>query len=293
MRTVSASVVQRTTLPEIPHSALRITHWRHSALRTPHCCLLLPVRQGEAERLELQSHIDRLDHDVVRDGELDRGEVEDRLHPRMHQAIGHLLRGIRGRHEDGDVGRLALEVALDVADVAHHHAVPAGADFLRVLVVNRRHVEAALPKAGVLNQRAADPPCPDEDDAVAALKPEDAADPRSELRDGIAEAALAEGAEEGQVLANLRRRGAAVAGELGGGDGGRALRVELLEEPEVGGQPPHGASADLPHVVNYFTIPRSTARAGRTARAGASPGAPPDRARAPAVPPPRPVPALR
>src|SRR2546430_16496240 len=121
----------------------------------------------------------------------------------------------------------------------------------------------------IRRQRTADPPGADEDDAIGALEPEDLPEPTRELGHGVAEPALAEGAEEREVLAHLRRRGGAAAGELGGGNGGMALRVELLEEPQIQGEPSHRALGDLPQVVNNFTIRAPSARAARTARARA------------------------
>src|SRR5439155_7498746 len=111
--------------------------------------------------------------------------------------------------------------------------------------------------------------------------------PGGEHGDRIAQAALAERPEEGEVLAHLRRGRAAAPGQLGGGDGGLALRGDLLEEPEVQGEPPHRALRDLPHIVNYFTIERSNARAARTPPGRASRDARSDRPRAPPGRPPR------
>src|SRR6266702_4659393 len=238
----------------IPHSAFRIC--------------VLSVCQRETQRLELERHVDRLHHHVAGHGELHRGEVEDGLHPRAHQPVHHLLRRLGRGDDDGDVARLLGEVGVQVADVADHQTVPAGADLLRVLVVNRGDVEAALPEAGILYQRAADPAGADQYDAVRASQAQDVANPRGELRDGIAQAALAERAEEREVLAHLRRGGAAAPGQLGGGDGGLALRVELLEEPEVQGEPPHCAVGDLPHCELFHN--RTLQRKSRTNSSGAS-----------------------
>src|SRR4051812_15005500 len=129
-------------------------------------------------------------------------------------------------------------------DVTDHQAVPARADFARVLVVDRGDVKTALAKAVVLDERPAHPSRPDQHDAVAALKAKDVANAARQFGDGVAEAAFAEGAEEGEVFADLGGGGAAEAGQLARGDGGR---LGLLEESEVDGQPAHGAVGDLPH----------------------------------------------
>src|SRR5438034_8915899 len=87
-----------------------------------------------------------------------------------------LFRSRLGRgDDDGDVAGLLGEVGVQVADVADHETVPAGADLLRILVVNRGDVEAALPEAGILYQRAADPAGADQHDAVRASQPQDVA----------------------------------------------------------------------------------------------------------------------
>src|SRR5207247_2035949 len=201
-------------------------------------------------------------------------------HARLDELVGYFLRRLRRGHEDGDVGRLLLQVARDVAYIAHHQPVPAGADLARVFVIYRRDMEAALPKPRILGQRPADAPGAHQHDSIGPFEPQDLPQPTRELGHGVAEPALAEGAEEREVLAHLGRRGGAAAGELGGGDGGVALRVELLEEPQIQGEPSHRALGDLPHIVNNFTIHAPSARAARTARAPASRVAPLGRARA-------------
>src|SRR2546430_12580557 len=99
--------------------------------------------------------------------------------------------------------------ARDVANVAHHQPVPAGADLARVFVIDRRDMEAALPKPGILGQRPADAPGADQHDSIGPLEPQDLPQPTRELGHGVAEPALAEGAEEREVLAYLRQIGRA------------------------------------------------------------------------------------
>src|SRR5207244_2145390 len=86
---------------------------------------------------------------------------------------------------------------------------PAGADLLGILVVDGGDVKAALAEAGVLDERTDDSPRADEHDAVGASQAQDVADAGGELGDRIPEPAFAEGAEEGEVLADLRRGGTA------------------------------------------------------------------------------------
>ncbi len=197
----------------------------------------------------------------------------DRLHPGVHQPVGDVLGGVGRSDDDRDVARLPLEVGLEVVDVPHHQAVPAGAHLLGVAVVYGRDVEAALAKAGILHQGAADATGPDDDDAIGAPQAEDVAQARGELAHRVAQSPLAEGAEEGQVLAHLGRGRGAAAGEVGGGDGGVALPVGVLEEPKVEREAAYRALGDLPHIVNYFTIGDSRARAWQNPRAPPAPAA--------------------
>src|SRR5919198_770017 len=128
--------------------------------------------------------------------------------------------------------------------VAHDEPVPARADFARVLVVDRGDMKAALFEAVVLNERAAHAPCPHQDDAVAAFEAEDVADAAGELGDRVAEAPFAEGAEEGQIFADLCGCGTAEPGQLAGRD---RRGFGLLEKSEVDGQPADRAIGNLPH----------------------------------------------
>src|SRR2546429_3319690 len=127
---------------------------------------------------------------------------------------------------------------------------------------------SALPKAGVLHERAADAARAHQHDAVVAAQAQDVADPGGELGDGIAQAALAERAEEREVLAHLRRGRAAAPGELGRGDGGLALGPELVEEPQVQREPSHRALGNLPH-CELFHNP-ALQRKSRTKASGSS-----------------------
>ena len=121
-------------------------------------------------------------------------------------------------------------------------------------------MEAAVAEAPVLHQRPAHLPRAYQHDAVGSLQPEDVADPGGQLDDAVAQPALAERAEEGEVFADLGRRGAAQLGQLSRGDGGAvaSLRGPLLEEPEVERQPAHRAVGDLPHCELFHIFPTPT-----------------------------------
>src|SRR5260370_38039611 len=113
-----------------------------------------------------------------------------------------LRRAVKG-YVEHDICRLLAQVRVDVANVAHHEAVPTGADFARVFVVDRGDVKAALAEPGVLDQRTADASRTHEHHPVSALQTQDVADLRGELGDPIPEAPRAEGAEAGNVLAHM------------------------------------------------------------------------------------------
>src|SRR5262245_19201651 len=217
----------------------------------------LSIGEGETEGLKLQGHVHALHRHVGRNDERNRRKVEDRFDAGADEAIGHFLRRLGGRHEDGDVGRLLLEIDLEQFDVAHDEAVGAGADLLGILVVNRRDVEAMLAEAAVVQQRPAHLPRSDEHDAMRALESQDLADPARQLRHRIAEPALAERAEERQVFAHLRRGGAAAARQLGGADGGQSLCRGMLEKTEVEREAADRGVRDLSHYCELFHNPPS------------------------------------
>ena len=70
---------------------------------------------------------------------------------------------------------------------------------------------------------------------------------RRELGDRVAEPALAEGAEEREVLPDLRRRRAAVVGQLVAGGGREAARLELLQVAQVHRETADGRVGDALH----------------------------------------------
>src|SRR5205823_1371816 len=97
------------------------------------------------------------------------------------------------------------------------------------------------------------------------LEPEDVADAAGQLGDGVAESAFAEGAEEGEVFADLGGGGAAQSSQLTRRDRGG---LRLLEKAKVDGQPPDGAVGDLPH-CELFHNWRPQRKAGFRARMNA------------------------
>ena len=154
------------------------------------------------------------------------------------------------------------------------------ADLGGIAVEDGHDVEAALPEAAVLHQRAADLARADHADLIAPLEPEDLAEPIGQLGHRIAEAALAERAEEREVLPHLRRGRAAARRQRAGADRLDSLPLELLEKAQVEREPADGGLGDLTHGRHFCeTFHKATAPSTLRQRAHA---AAPRRPRAPA-----------
>src|SRR4051794_7384905 len=207
----------------------------------------LPAGQSVAERLELQCQMARLHDDLVRHHQLDRREVEDCLAPEREQPVGDRLRRLGRGDQHRHVDRLTPELLLQRVDAENGQAVPLPADLARVAVEDGDDIEPALAEAAVLDQRTADLPRPDQRDPVAPLEPQNFPETVGQLGHRIPQAALAERAEEGEVLPHLRRGGAATRGERAGAYGGHALPLEFLEEAQIQREPPDSRLGDLTH----------------------------------------------
>ena len=107
--------------------------------------------------------------------------------------------------------------------------------------------EPALGEAPVVRQRVPEVADADDDDRPVLGEPQLAADLVDQVRDVVAHAAGAVGAEVREVLADLRRVHAGGLGQRLGGDRGGALLREVDEAAQVDGQPrrrwPRGSSA--------------------------------------------------
>ena len=105
---------------------------------------------------------------------------------------------------------LAVGADVDVADGAPH--------LLGIGVDDRRDVDPVLGEDRRADDRLAEPPGPDEQDVVLALRPEDLADLAEQAVDVVAHSALAELPERGQVAADLGRVDVRVVRDLLRGD---------------------------------------------------------------------------
>src|SRR5688572_16558974 len=170
---------------------------------------------------------------MIGDLELHRGEVHDGANARLHDARHHLLCGLCRHREYRDVDFLSSDVLFERREVANREAVDPLAYLGGVSVVHADDVEPTLLESTILRERTPDLARADDDHAPLAAESEDVAQAGGELGNGVAEASLAERAEEGEVLPHLRRRGASTCGELIAGDGRQAALLEILEEAEV------------------------------------------------------------
>ena len=176
--------------------------------------------------------------------QLHGGKVQHGLDARARHAVEHRLRIVGGNGEDGDFRMLLRDVLLEPAHVTDLDALEHAANLVRVGVVGGDDHEPALPEAAILGQRRTDLSRTDDHHAPLLSKPENVAQRRRQLGHGIAQAPLAEGAEERQVLPHLRRRGAPSASELVARDGRESVLPEFLEKAQVDGQPANGGIRD-------------------------------------------------
>src|SRR5205814_1340034 len=126
-----------------------------------------------------------------------------------------------------------VDVLLEVVDVPNRDALERLPDLVRVGVVGGEDVEAALAEPAIGHERRPDLAGPDDDDLPLLAESEDLPQTAGELGHRVAQPALAEGPEEGQVLPDLGGRGPTPPGQLIAGDGGEPSRLEILQKPQV------------------------------------------------------------
>ena len=118
----------------------------------------------------------------------------------------------------------------------HGDAADRAADLLRIGVEDRGDVDPVLGEDRRARDRLAEAPGADERDVVLALRAEDLADLGEQRVDVVADPALAELAEGGQVAADLRRVDVRVVGDLLRGDALLAHLLRLRQHLEVPGE---------------------------------------------------------
>ena len=119
------------------------------------------------------------------------------------------------------------------------------ADLLVGGVEQRRDLEAFLPEARIVGERQAEVAGAHDGDAQPAIEAEDLPQVAAQLLDVVADAADAELAEVREVLPDLRGVEMELLGERLRGDRLHAGGVELVEAPQVHGEPVGGELGDL------------------------------------------------
>ena len=212
------------------------------------CPRIRALAAGEIKRqaLERDGEIDALQLHVGRHLQRAGREVQHGLDPGRDHQIDHALCRRRGHGDDGDADAVAARVLLQIVDVEDRHAAARLLADLRAQVVEQRHdLEALLTEAGIVGEREAEVAGADDRDAQLAIEAEDLAQVTLEIADVVADAADAELAEVGEVLANLRRVQVELLGERLGRDGPDARALELVETAQVDREPVRGELGDL------------------------------------------------
>src|SRR4051812_34253777 len=197
--------------------------------------------QIEVERVE---QVDRrargVDRHVRRHLHERLGVVEDDLHARLDEVVGHALSRLVGHGEHAHHDVLLVDHLLELVVAAHPQlgAFPDGlADLARVGVEDRDHPEAVVGEDVGACDRLAEVAGAEQRDVVLAAGAQDLADLRDERVDVVADAALAELAEARQVAPDLRRVDVGVVGELLRGDRVLAHLLGLGQDLEIAREP--------------------------------------------------------
>ena len=87
--------------------------------------------QRKAQTFQLDGHVHVAERDLVRHGELDRGEVQDAADAGFHQAVGHFLGGGGGGGDDAHVELAGAGAVQEVVEVLNFDVFPLLADSIR------------------------------------------------------------------------------------------------------------------------------------------------------------------
>src|SRR3954468_6750609 len=193
--------------------------------------------QVEVERVqEVDGRARRVDRDLRRYLQERLGVVEDDLHARVDQLVGERLGGggRDGEHADRDV--LLLDDRLQVVGVPDGRVADLLPQLGRVRVEDRDDAETVVGEDVAGGDRLAEVACAEQRDVVLAGGPQDLADLADEAVDVVADAALAELPEPGEVAPDLRRVDVGVLGELLRRDRLLAHLAGLGQDLEIAGE---------------------------------------------------------
>ena len=188
--------------------------------------------------------------------------------PACDEVVGDRLGGggRDGEHADDDV--LVLDHRHELGAVAHGRRADDLPDLALVVVEDRDDAEAVVGEDVRRGDRLPEMAGAEQRDVVLARGPQDLADLRHERVDVVADAALAELPEAGEVAADLRRVDVRVVAELAGGDRLLAHLLGLREDLEVARQARRHAEREALAPADR-TIPRKRGvRRGYHALAG-------------------------
>ena len=166
--------------------------------------------------------------------------------PAADDLIQHRLRRF-GRHGDyGDIDPFLADDALELADVVDGHAAPRlVADFGIGHVEERRDLEAFATKTGIVGQGQAEVAGAHHRDAEFSVKAQNLPEVALEILDVVSDAADAELAKIGQILADLCGVQVELLRQRLRGNGLDAVGFELCQAAQVNRQTIGGELGDL------------------------------------------------
>src|SRR5262249_3191647 len=153
-------------------------------------------------------------------------------YPCLDQVVGDLLRCLTRHRENADDDLVVADRALEVGVRAYLELADPLPDLALVGVEDRDDPETVVGEDVRPRDRTPEMARAEQRDVVLARGPQDLAYLPDERVDVVADAALAELAEAGQIAADLRRVDVRVVRELLGGDRGLAHLVGLRQDLE-------------------------------------------------------------
>src|SRR5262245_14246084 len=224
-----------------------------------------PLRQIEVERVEeLDGRARGVDRHVGRDGQERVRVVEDDLHAGGDQVVRDHLGRVRRHGEHADHDPVVADHLRQLGVVADQEVADARAHLVRVGVEDRGDPEPVVGEDPGAGDRLAEVARAEQGDVVLPRGAQDLPDLADQQVDVVADAALAELAESGQVPADLSRVDVRVLGDRLRGDGGLPHLLRLRQHLQVSGQP-RGDPKREPILSHGPLVPPAAGSAGRRA----------------------------
>src|SRR6202049_1577880 len=216
--------------------------WARRRRRAPAARLLL---EEERQLFEVDAEVDVLQGDAGAGLDADGGGVEDAADGVVGEGGVVVLRELAGDGEDADHRSGFAHDLRQVGGVADGEAGEGAADLARIVVHSGDDVEGAVVEAEVAGEGAAEVAHADDDHRVIAVEAEERVEVLGELGDLVADAADAELAELGEVLADLGRRQVIAPRHLLRGDARETKLLQLAQAAEVEREAVEGERGDL------------------------------------------------